>query len=198
METMGERLKFARKRAGHPSAMGAAKRFGWTASTYAAHENGQNDYGLEEARRYGKAFKASPVWLLTGEGGVDIRTVPLVGYVGAGAEAHFYGAGQASDEEVSAPEGASPDTVAVEVRGDSLGAFFERWLVFFDDVRRPVTEDLIGRLCVVGLTDDRVLIKKLTRSRNGSLFHLLSQSGDPILDVEVQWAARVKQMMPRE
>lgn len=123
------------------------------------------------------------------------NTVPLVGYVGAGAEAHFTAAGELG--EVEAPPGATDRTVAVEIRGESLGAMFDRWLVYYDDVRRPITPDLIGRLCVVGLEDGRVLIKKPMRSRARGLFHLLSQTEEPILDAAVEWAARVTAMVPR-
>ena len=41
MSEMGERLKQARIAAGHISARSAALKFGWTPSTYGAHENGQ-------------------------------------------------------------------------------------------------------------------------------------------------------------
>ena len=123
--------------------------------------------------------------------------VPLVGYVGAGAEAHFYGTADDPDETVPAPDGATPSTVAVEIRGESLGTLFDRWLVFYDDRREPVTQDLMGRLCIVGLADDRVLVKKLRISRTKGLFHLLSNVEEPILDVAVEWAARVKIMVPR-
>jgi hypothetical protein len=70
-------------------------------------------------------------------------------------------------------------------------------LVYYDDVRAPVTPDLIGRLCVVGLADGRVLIKKIKSSQTPGLYHLLSQTEEPILDVEVLWAARVRSMTPR-
>lgn len=123
--------------------------------------------------------------------------VPLVGYVGAGAEAHFYGTADDPNETVPAPDGATPSTVAVEIRGESLGALFDRWLVFYDDRREPVTQDLMGRLCIIGLADDRVLVKKLRPSRTKGLFHLLSNVEEPILDVAVEWAARVKIMVPR-
>jgi transcriptional regulator with XRE-family HTH domain len=125
--------------------------------------------------------------------------VPLVGYVGAGAIAHFYGSGDDPDEFVPAPDEATPDTVAVEIRGTSLGAIFEHWLVYYDDVRAPVTADMIGRLCVVGLPDDRVLVKQIRKSKSPGLFHLLSNSGDAdtLLDQEVSWAARVRSMVPR-
>lgn len=127
----------------------------------------------------------------------DVQTVPLVGHVGAGAAAHFYADGDDPAERVAAPEGANRDTVAVEIRGDSLGTLFDHWLVYYDEVRSPVTPDMIGRLCVVGLADERVLVKKIQRSKSPGLFHLLSNTEGPILDVEVLWAARVKSMTPR-
>lgn len=125
------------------------------------------------------------------------RYVPVVGYVGAGAAAHYYAVNQGGLDEVPAPTDATDSTVAVEVRGDSLGPLFDRWLVFYDDVRRPVTADLIGKLCVVGLPDDRVLVKKIRRGRNGN-YDLVSNSEDDVIrDVTIEWAARVKNMVPR-
>jgi transcriptional regulator with XRE-family HTH domain len=125
----------------------------------------------------------------------DIETVPLVGYVAAGAAAHFTNGGELG--RVEAPKHATKDTVAVEIRGESLGPLFDSMLVYYDEVRSPVTPDMIGRLCVVGLNDDRVLIKKITRSRTPGLFHLLSNTEGPILDVEIAWAAKVRSIEPR-
>lgn len=125
------------------------------------------------------------------------REVRLVGYVGAGAIAHYYADGDDPGETVDAPEGATEYTVAVEIRGESLGALFEHWLVFYDEVRSPVTTDMIGRLCVVGLEDGRVLVKQIQRSRTDGLHHLISNTEAPILDVVVAWAARVRAMVPR-
>ena len=99
--------------------------------------------------------------------------------------------------EVDAPPEATMDTRAAEIRGESLGPLFEGWLVFYDDVRTPVTPDLVGQLCVVGLPNDKVLVKKLRRSRTDGLFHLLSNNEAPMLDQEVVWAAKVKTMRPR-
>lgn len=125
------------------------------------------------------------------------RTVPLVGYVGAGAEAHFYANGDGELDRVPAGEGWTPSTVAVEVHGESLGALFDRWIIHYDDVRSPVTPDLIGKVCVVGLEDDRVLVKQIKLSRVPGLYHLLSNTEGPILDVAIAWAAKVKNMVPR-
>ena len=100
------------------------------------------------------------------------------------------------DGDTNPPTKASAD-VAVEVKGESLGALFDRWLVFYDDIKAPVTTDLIGRLCVVGLADDRVPVKLIKSSRTDGLYHLLSNTEGPIFDVEILWAAKVKTMMPR-
>jgi transcriptional regulator with XRE-family HTH domain len=125
------------------------------------------------------------------------RVVRVAGYVGAGAEAHYYAVAQGDLDEVAPPNRVTERTVAVEVRGDSLGALFDRGLVFYDDVRSPVTPDLIGKLCVVGLPDDRVLVKKIRRGKNG-LYDLVSNSdADTLRGVAIDWAAAVKIIVPR-
>lgn len=63
--TMGERLRSAREKK-YKSASKAAEALGISASTYRAHENGQNDFGPEEAEQYARAFGANAGWLLTG------------------------------------------------------------------------------------------------------------------------------------
>ena len=68
MTTLGSRLREAREAAGFKSARAAAIRHGWKVSTYSAHENGQNEYGPDEAKSYSKAFKTKASWLLTNEG----------------------------------------------------------------------------------------------------------------------------------
>jgi transcriptional regulator with XRE-family HTH domain len=123
--------------------------------------------------------------------------VPLVGYVGAGAEAHYYADGQGPFDEVPAPDAASATTVAVQVRGHSLGALFDSWLVFYDALRETPGDDLVGRMCVCGLSDGRVLIKALKRSPIPGLWTLLSNTEPPIYDVALEWAALVREMRPR-
>ncbi|MEK9722107.1 MAG: helix-turn-helix transcriptional regulator [Rhodospirillaceae bacterium] len=138
--------------------------------------------GIEAFAALAKGLGVSVSALLSGDG--PKAEVSIVGYVGAGAEAHYYATAHDPGEKVPAPDGATPATVAVEVRGESLGPMFDRWLVFFDDRREPVTPDLIGRLCVVGLADDRVLIKQIKASRTHGLvvgqFRLLAHYPRPL------------------
>lgn len=126
------------------------------------------------------------------------KTVRVKGYVGAGDRAHFYNVSDEDFEEVPAPEGATDQTVAVEIRGTSWGRFMSTWLVFYDDVRSPVTEDLLGHPCVVGLADDRILIKVIKRSGNGSYRLVSNDSSEPDINgAQIEWAAKVTSMRPR-
>lgn len=213
-KTRGDRLRIAREKR-FPSARAAAIALGVPVSTYGAHERAQapggRDYGPDEAEKYARRFKVSQEWLLTGHtlnGGAPAddlaesatamaETTPVVGYVGAGAEAHYYALPADELDAVPSPIGATPETVAVEIRGSSLGPLFDRWVAFYDDVRRPATDDLLGKLCVVGLSDERVLIKRLERGRRAGLYRLASNTEPPIEDVPIEWAARVKNMVPR-
>lgn len=61
---MPERLRQARKDAGFESASDAANAFGWQASGYIHHENGTRAFNVEQAKRYARAFRVNPGWLL--------------------------------------------------------------------------------------------------------------------------------------
>jgi hypothetical protein len=69
LASMHNRLRRARLLAGFATAKAAIARFGWKASTYRAHENGQNSFRPAEAFIYARAFKVSPTWLLVGDYG---------------------------------------------------------------------------------------------------------------------------------
>jgi transcriptional regulator with XRE-family HTH domain len=123
-----------------------------------------------------------------------VREVPVVGYVSAGDTSVHY-TDQGVMDTISGPDDTSEVTVAVLIRGESLGPAFDGWYAFYDDVRHPPSPDLMGELCVVGLPDERVLIKQIRAASVPGLYHLISQAGDaPMTDVRVAWAARVKHL----
>jgi hypothetical protein len=158
--------------------------------------------GDNPVEKLAPVLKTSASWLIDGVGDQETepappRTTPIVGAVGAGSATILYSEGDHSGEWVSAPDGATDKTVALEIRGSSLGLSFDGWLLFYDDVRAPVTPDLIGRLCVVCVVDGRVLVKNLKAGQLPGRYNLLSNTEPPIYDVQVHWAARVKQMTPR-
>jgi transcriptional regulator with XRE-family HTH domain len=215
LSSFAQRLRKARHNAGLTQAQ-LAREVGVTSQAVSQWERGETLPEIRNIPRIAAALKLDAAELvgMLGEDAPDDHpdtlmrssesgeilagpAVAVVGYVGAGSKAHFYAVAQGSLDEVAPPAGATAKTVAVEIRGDSLGALFDRWLVFYDDVRSPVTADLVGKLCVVGLADDRVLIKRLQRGKTPGTFTLISERDDPITDVAVEWAAMVKNMVPR-
>lgn len=204
------------------SAQSASERAGLTKDAIrnlkraaAAGKETRKGISTRTASALAKALQTTESWLLSGEGAEtyddfrseDVasiltepprkRTVKLKGYVGAGSEAHFYALSDEDFEEVEAPLTASDQTIAVEIKGTSFGPLMDSWIVYYDDVRSPITEDLIGKICVVGLADDRILIKKIVRDGRGGYNLLSNSTEEPILDVEIEWAARVTDMKPR-
>jgi hypothetical protein len=118
--------------------------------------------------------------------------------VSAGDGHVTFGDGQGPFDEVEAPDGSTQDTVAVEIRGVSLGPALDQWLIFYDRVSDPPQPALAGKLCVAGLPDGRVLVKVLRPAREPGLWHLFSNTADPpLLDQSLDWAAPVRAMTPR-
>lgn len=52
--------------AGFVQIKNALDRFGWKRSAYSHHENERREFGVQEAIKYGRAFKVSAWWLLSG------------------------------------------------------------------------------------------------------------------------------------
>ena len=67
-QNSASRLRQAREAAGFKSASEAIEKFRWRASTYMAHENGQNGIRTEPALAYARAFGVDPGWIMVGTG----------------------------------------------------------------------------------------------------------------------------------
>lgn len=194
MRTAADRLKETREKAGYEGATEAAEAFGWKVPTYLSHENGSRNFRLDTARRYARAFRVDPLWLLTGNATTKgMMAVPVVGYVGAGAEVIAFddqamGAGL---DETEAPAVMGEDAIAVIVRGASMyPAYNDGDMIFYDRIQEDPSACL-GREAVVRLEDGRTFIKYLTQGSAPGFFTLLSYNAPPMTDIPVQWAARV-------
>lgn len=191
-----DRLTEARKKAGYGSASDAARAFGWAIPTYTGHENGSRGIRWEAAQAYGKAFRVSPLWIMEGRGERDVTypMVPLVGYVGAGAEVRLFD-GDASTEridEVEGPPTADEHIVAVIVRGDSMAPVFpDRSIIFYRNIPGP-PDQVINQECIVRLADGRTFVKILQRGSEHGLYNLFSYNAPLMVDLAVEWAVRVR------
>lgn len=124
----------------------------------------------------------------------DQRTVKVVGYVGASDKTYSYMVPEDYLDEVAAPEMATSKTVAARIYGNSLGSGFNRWYAFYDNVKRPVTSDLHGELCIIGLKNGTdTLIKILRPGTKKGRYTLVSNAReeDRLENVEIEWAAKV-------
>lgn len=166
MSDRAERLRQARINAGYRFASDAANALGIVASTYRAHENGQNEYEIDEAGIYGRKFNVDPYWLLTGEGrqtpvddganrkipeadppNAEVRNkvigqgknIPVFGQAVGGVDGEFLMNGNVL-YEVMAPPILSDisGAYAVSVSGDSMSPRYEDGEVCFVDPRRTV------------------------------------------------------------
>jgi phage repressor protein C with HTH and peptisase S24 domain len=124
--------------------------------------------------------------------GANMTTVPIVGYVGARGTISFdEGQGPFGDADMPPKDGNS-SLVAVTVRGDSMsGTLEDGWTVYYDNRKDPPDESLHAKLCIVGLVDGRVLIKKLYPGRKRDHYDLHSVNAPALLDQHVTWAARI-------
>lgn len=125
-------------------------------------------------------------------------SVPLIGFVSAGATVNFYDIDQIPPDKIEMPPGGTEDTVALTVDGDSLAGIADNgWVLYYNDQKIPPTADLLGKLCIVELTNGKVLVKKLGPGRQAGRFDLYSNNGAPLFDQNVAWAARVEWIKPK-
>jgi hypothetical protein len=207
--TRGQRLRVARAKR-FASAREAAIALGIPVSTYSAHERaespGGREYTPEVAQRYARRFGVTAEWLLTGyvptaggKAGASRQPKPAAptkfrirGYIGRGGRVYFYQVAPEDLEEIELPNLVTESTVAFEIRGKSMGSFFNHWFLLFDDLRRRPTPDLVDELCMVALADGRMLIKLLGQGRAEGQFDLISQGEPPMRNAAIVWAAKVK------
>lgn len=162
--------------------IGLASHMGWNPSTVTALLKGERRVHLADVPGIEEYLELEP-------------TIAIVGIVRAGGEA-FYPEPADLGRAITIP-GAGPNTVAVEIQGNSLGSELDGWIAYYDDIHDPPSESLIGKLCVVGLKDGRIVLKTLRAAQRGR-YHLFSSYADAITDVQVLWAARVIDIKPRD
>ncbi|MCA1370000.1 helix-turn-helix transcriptional regulator [Bradyrhizobium sp. BRP14] len=166
MSERAERLRQARIGAGYRFASDAANALGIVASTYRAHENGQNEFEVSEAEVYGRKFNVDPYWLLSGKErqmpdggaappsitgiappngtiGANIvgqgKKIPVFGQAVGGVDGEFIMNGNVLDEVLAPPILSDiSGAYAVSVSGDSMYPRYEDGEVCFVDPTRPV------------------------------------------------------------
>jgi hypothetical protein len=184
---------------GFKSAKEAAEAMNIAQATYTQHETRARLIPQKRAIQYAAFFQTTPEWLLYGRTEARPAYVPVVGYLGAGAEAHLFDEDALKDHTPGAPLN-SHHTRAILIQSPDLGAMFIGWMALFDDIREAPTPDMDGQLCVVAVCHgghkQSIYIRKLIRSQTEGRYHLIASAADPLLDQQIVWAARVISLRP--
>lgn len=187
-EEMAARLRLARE-ALFDDASEAARRHGWKVSTYLAHENGQNGFKAAQAKEYARAFNVWPGWLYFNEGAGPRRTLPIMGYIGAGAliEPEYEQMPAGGLEEIDLPFSVPEDLIGFEVRGEFMLPRYEHGdvIVCWRDQQVSI-DSMLNEELAVRTHDGHRYIKTVTRGLRGT-HNLLSWNAKPINNVRIVW-----------
>lgn len=153
-------------------------------------ETGKTELSPAWRKQLGRALGVRPLDLLRPEDAISLQ-VPIVGYIGAGEEVHYFD-DQGHLDRTEPPSAEAEDAVAVIVRGTSmLPRYYEGDLLFFEKTADGVASDCLARDCIVKVHGGGLLVKRLFKGSAEGLYRLRSVNGPEIEDVELEWAAKV-------
>ena len=151
--------------------------------------------GVSTLRKVAEALEM-PVDALTGAG----LRVPVMGKIGAGGKVLF-----ALDvEEADLPSVPRPPLVvgrlmALEVSGSSMLPKYESGdIIYVQREHEGVLPGYIGKYCAVRTGDGGTYLKILAAGSEAGKYTLRSLNAEDMIDVDVQWAAPVLFVMPKQ
>lgn len=186
-----EQLKALRERAGLTQDE-LAKLAGTSQPQVNRLETAERELTVPWAKRFAPHLGVTPAEIIFPEGRKPF-TLNIVGRVGASTDGRVvHESDQGPFGEIQAPIGARGTEAVVEVDGHSMGIYApDGSLILYEKREDPPQDNMLGEICVVGLPDGRVLVKRLLRGSRRGLFDLESIVGDTIRDQVVSWAAVV-------
>lgn len=193
-ESPADRLRRAREAAGYQTAKEFSDALGIAEGTYRHHDNGNRGFKLRSAQKYARKLGVDPYWLLTGRlpKGAAGSTVPVVGYLGAGAA--VLGVDRALGEvaaEVPAPPETTGNEVAIVVRGDAMYPAYRDGDILYYREQADSEDNILGVDCVVMLADESMVVKLVNRGSRLGTYTLVSHNAPPMNDQVIRWATPV-------
>jgi repressor LexA len=153
--------------------------------------------GVGTLRKVAEALEI-PVDALTGAG----LEVPVLGKIGAGGQVKFLA--NADDEQGDFPMVPRPPLVAgrlmaLEVQGSSMLPKYESGdIIYVKRDHEGVLPSYIGKYCAVRTTDGGTWLKILAAGSVEGRYTLRSLNAEDMVNVEVEWAAPVLFVMPKQ
>jgi len=170
-----------------------------SASVIHRHETVPNAVDWKWAMAYARLYDVDPADVMFGG---ERPKVPIVGYIGAGAQIlpiDDFPKGSGLDE-VPCPSGLNPQrTVAAIVRGSSMEpAIPDGWRVFYSRDPEQDVNGVVGKLCVVKLAEGPTMLKQVRRGATTGRFNLISTNAALLEDQALEWASPVRAMQAPE
>ncbi|MDO1582406.1 XRE family transcriptional regulator [Rhizobium oryzicola] len=192
--TMGNKLKQLRTAAGWTHEQ-AADAMGVSRGQFIKLERGERRLTSDYIELAARAFQVRPAEILED---ADRETVPIMGYIGAGAEImpEYEQTPPEGLDQIEVPFPLPDDMVAFEVRGDSmLPVFKDRSVVIvYREQKRPLSA-FYGEEAAVRTADGRRFIKTITKGSSG--VNLISWNAAPIENVQLDWIGEIFAVLPR-
>lgn len=164
-------------------------------------KSGKEDAGVSTRTlaKLAPVLRTTVEWLMTGSGeGAASRMVPLMGYLGAGAEVEpdFEQVPPEGLDQIELPFSLDEDLIAFRVRGDSMLPFYKdgATIVVYRDQKRPL-ESFYGEEAAVRTSDGRRFIKTIMRGQEDTVT-LYSSNASPIENVRLEWIGEIFAVLP--
>ncbi|MAU19194.1 MAG: XRE family transcriptional regulator [Martelella sp.] len=192
---MGNKLKLFREKARMTHEQ-AGEAMGVSRSQYIKLERNERRLNLDYIERAASAFGVSPADIISDD--PPPSNVPLVGYVGAGAEVQpeFEQVPPEGLEQIHIPFALPAEMIAFQIRGDSMLPVYRDGmvLVVYREQRRP-GEWFFGKEAVVRTEDGRRFVKTIMRGNPTTLY---STNAPPIENAVPVWLGEIFAILPRE
>lgn len=196
-DTTGSRIKEARKAAGYSQAA-LGKLINVDQSTVALWETDRTVPRQDKINELAKVLFLSAEFLHYGNSGVasgdGMRTVPVVGYVGAANEVHPFHGGimQETPSPPTVDKEAPQASAAIIVRGNAMWPVYRDGdILYYADELKQKPAGLLGTECVVQIQDGATVVKRLMSGSRRGTFTLASYNAPEMRDVSVEWAAPI-------
>ena len=123
----------------------------------------------------------------------DVKKVPISGFVGKDGVVTILPNG--THDTVLAPSAVPPNTFALQVR--LINHSHDGWLSFVSGTQQP-PEDLLDQLCLVALTDGRMIKAIISKGYKANLYNLLPHPDWAVMEnQQVAWCAKILWILPQ-
>lgn len=190
---MGNKLKSLREERGWTHEK-AGEEMGVSRSQFIKLERGERRLTVDYINQAAKAFGVRPSDILED---MDDTAIPLVGYIGAGAEImpEFEQVPPEGLDQIHVPFPLPDEMIALQVRGDSMLPVYKdgHVVIVYREQKKPV-HAFYGDEAAVRTSDGRRFLKTIMK---GSPVTLTSFNAAPIENVALDWIGEIFAVLPR-